>query len=505
MSEEELILSLDLGTSNIKGAVFDIHGNEIVKESSEYSLLTSGESIVENDVLDYWEKIRIILKNLTLKLGASTKKIIAIVTSSQAETILPVDNKINPLRNAIAWLDMRSIEEAKEIRANFDTEQLFEITGYPEVDPSWPATRILWLKKHESKIFFQTYKFMLLHDYILYKLSGEIAGEATTYNSSYYYNIRKFEYIGEILDFIGIKKNKLPEVFKSGTVVGNIEEDLAKDYGFNKKTKIIAGALDQVCGAVGAGNIMPGIATETTGSAFAMIITTGSPVINNELKLPCILHAVPNTYGLMPYSTTGGIVLKWFKDNFFKKEVEEALNSGKNIYKILDEEADKIPPGSEGLIMLPFLTGAMFPEYDPSAKAVFFGLGINHKREHFTRAILEALAYMMCHDIEAIKKTGIDVNRVISMGGGAESNLWNQIKADVCRVRIDRPSYTDTALLGASMIAAVSLGLFKNLEAASKYAVKVEKSYLPQNKNKQVYYNGFNKYKNLYLKLKGFF
>ena len=313
---DDLILSVDLGTSNIKGAVFDISGKEIAKNSIEYNLLIPRESIVENNVEDYWEKIKNLLVELSKKLGDRVKNVIAIVSSSQAETIVPVDKNINPLRNAIVWIDTRSKEEALEIAKNFNNVELYTRTGYPEVDPSWPATRVLWLKKNEPEIFLRTHKFMLLHDYILYKLSGQILGEATTYNSSYYYDIRKFAYIEEMLEFIGITKEKLPEVVRSGTIIGKISNEISSITGLSRNTNVIVGAMDQICGAIGAGNVEKGIATETTGSAFAMIITTGIPIINNDYKLPCILHALPDTYGLMPYSSSGGMVLKWFKDNF---------------------------------------------------------------------------------------------------------------------------------------------------------------------------------------------
>ncbi len=500
-----LILSIDLGTSNIKGAIFDTNGKEAAKASIEYFLLTPAESIVENNVEVYWDSVKAILKELSGKMGSRIKEVIAIVTSSQGETLVPLNKDMKPLRNAIVWIDTRSIAEAREIAANVDLQELYRKTGYPEVDPSWPATRILWLKKNEPDIFLHTHKFMLLHDYILYRLSGQVYGEATTYNSSYYYDIIRFEYLTDMLDFIGITADKLPEVVKSGTIIGNISEEVASITGLDIKTKVIAGALDQICGAVGAGNVTKGMATETTGSAFAMVITTGEPITDYSYKLPCVLHAVPDTYGLMPYSSTGGMVLKWFKDNFCKEESQKAAMTGKNVFQLLDREAEKISPGSEGLIMLPFLTGALFPEYDPKAKAVFFGIGINHRKPHFTRSILESLSYMMRNDIEAIKGLGIDINRVISMGGGASSDLWSQIKADTCRVRVDIPSYTETALLGAALIAGVSLGIYEGFKEASKNIVRVKKTFIPDRSNEEVYNTGFIKYKELYKRLKGFF
>ncbi|MBN1299208.1 MAG: hypothetical protein JW997_05930 [Actinobacteria bacterium] len=505
MNKDGLILSIDLGTSNVKGAVFDSSGKELAMASIEYFLLSPSESIVENDVDVYWDKVREILKELSLKIGSQIKDVIALVTSSQAETFVPLDRHMKPLRNAIVWIDMRSISEAREIEKHFDVLKLFKRTGYPTVDPSWPATRVLWLKRNEPQVFLKAEKFVLLHDYILYKLSGKITGEATTYNSSYYYDINKFEYIHEMLDFLGIKEDKLPEVVKSGTEVGHITEEVRNITGLDIKTKVIAGAMDQVCGAVGAGNISAGIATETTGSAFAMFINIGRPLMDYNYKLPCALHAVPGEYALMPYSSTGGMVLKWFKDNFCREESETAFKSGRNVFELLDEKAAKISPGSEGLVMLPFLTGAFFPEYDPRAKAVFFGIGINHTKGHFIRSILESLAYMMKNDIEAAKCMGIKIDRIISMGGGASSDLWSQVKADVCNIRIDVASYTETALLGAAIIACVNLGIYSSYKSAVKLIVKIRKSFKPDALNAKCYEDGFRKYKELYKRLKGMF
>jgi len=500
--QKGLILSLDFGTSNIKGAVFDFSGNEVAFESVEYNLLTPKPSYVENDLEQYWNRICRIISNLSKKLGDRKREVVAISTSSQAETIVAVDKDINPLRNAIVWIDTRTVKQAELISINFDLKEMYKKTGYPEVDTSWPATRILWMRENEPEIFKKAYKFMLIEDYIVYKLSGKICGEATSYNSSYYYDIMNFKYITPILNFIGISEKKLPEIFMPGTVVGKISNDVAEITGFNKNTKVIIGAMDQICGAVGAGNISKGMATESTGSAFAMIVTTGEPVINYNYKLPCILHAVKGIYGLMPYSSTGGMVLKWFKDSLCDREVEYALKKGESVYKILDGIAADIPAGSEGLIMLPFLTGALFPEYNPNARAVYFGIGINHKKGHFVRAILEAIGYMMRNYIESIEKLGIPVKKIFSVGGGASSSLWSQIKSDICKINVEVPQYTETALLGSAVIAASSLGIYKSIDEATKNLIKIKEVFHPNKNNEDTYNKGFVKYKQLYRSVK---
>ena len=504
-NKDGLIIAIDLGTSNLKGAAYDINGFEVAFESVEYNLHTPSKSIVENDVNIYWDNILSILKKLTGKLGSRAKEVLAIGTTSQGETIVPIDKNGDPLRNAIVWIDTRSTKEAEEISRSFNAREMYRKTGYADVDPSWPAARILWIKKNEPEVFSKTYKFLLLEDYIIYKLTGQFVGEASVYSSSYYYDIVKFEYISPMLDYMGINKGKLPEVTKPGNLVGNITEETAKVIGLSKDTKVVNGAMDQICGAIGAGNISKGIATESTGSAFAMVVTIGEPVFDDKGKLPCGPHAVPGLYVLMPYSSTGGMVLKWFKDVFCIEESQQAKKGGKNVFKLLDGLAAGVPAGCDGLVMIPHITGAFFPEYNPDARGVYFGFGINHTKGHFIRAVLEALGYMMRNDVKAIERLGIIIEKVISIGGGASSKLWSQIKADICGINIEVPEYTETALLGTAVLAASAVGIYDNIADASARIMKVKESFYPDNKNKKIYNENFKKYRNIYNNLKDLF
>ncbi|MHB1253703.1 MAG: xylulokinase [Candidatus Humimicrobiaceae bacterium] len=497
-NKDGYLMGLDFGTSNIKGALYDLEGREVAFESVEYNLSMPSKGIVENDVNNYWKILKVIFKNLLNKIEGKSEKILSVGTSSQGETIVPVDKNGNPLRNAIVWIDTRSISEADEIKNQFDIDEMYKLTGQADVDTSWPATRIRWLKKNEPEIFNKTYKFMLLEDFIAYKLTGGFFGEASVYNSSYYYDIMNFKFISKMLDYLEIDESKLPFVNKPGTCIGNISEKCSSETGLSVKTKVIMGAMDHVCGAVGAGNVDNGIATETTGSAFAMIITTGEPVINKKFKLPCALHAVPGLYALMPYSATGGMVLKWFKDTFCQHEEEISKMENKNIYAIMDKMAGEAPAGCEGMIMIPHLCGALFPEYNYNAKGVYFGISINSKKSYFVRAILEAIANMMRQDLDYIKKLGIDVKRLISIGGGAKSSIWCQIKADVCGFNMEVPDYTETALLGAAILGASGSGIFSDVKTACKNLIKIKKIYEPNLNNTKVYNDNFYKYTRLY-------
>ena len=505
-NKNELLMAIDLGTSTLKVAVFNLNGNEVAFETTEYDLFTSSNGIVENNVEIYWEElVKLIKKILNNNPTINPAKIIALGTSSQGETIVPIDKKGKPLRNAIVWLDGRSVKEAKDIANCFDTKSLFKITGLPTSEPCWPAARISWIRKNEPDIFSKTYKFLLLEDYIIYMLTGNYYGEASVYSSSYYYDIIEFKFIEPMLNYLNINEEKLPEVKAPGTFVGNITKEASKKTGLETTTKVVIGAMDQICGAIGAGNMEKGQVTETTGTAFAMVITTGKPIFDNLTKLPCSPHAIPGLYTIMPYSMTGGMVLKWFKDNLCQNEVNMAQKNNLDVYGLLDRLAEKVPAGSEGLLMLPHLTGAYFPEYNPKARGVYFGIELNHSKGHFIRAIMEALGYMMRRDLEAVYNLGIEVDQVISTGGGAKSALWGQIKADICGIKIEVPNYTETALLGAAILAAKGTNVFSSIEEAVKNIVKISYIFLPNNYHKEVYDKSYKKYIELYSALSKLF
>jgi len=497
-------MAIDLGTSTLKIAIFNTDGKVASSSSIEHSLSYPGKNMVENDLEKYWEAIARLLKKTLNSLDDDPSNILAISLSSQGETIVPVDKDMKPLRPAIVWLDGRSVKEAEEIASVFDEDKLFKITGLPSSDPMWPASKIKWIEKNEPEVFRVSYKFLLLEDYVAYKLTGKIFGEATLYNSSYYYNINKLKYYKPMLDYLNITEDKLPEIVYTGKVMGNISPLASSETGLSISTKFVAGAMDQVAGAIGGGNIQEGIATETTGSAFAMIVTINKPLIDKESRLPCQLHAVKGRYCLMPFSMTGGMVFKWFKDNFFDSGNSNKL-SDNEIYNLMTTEASEIPAGSDGLIMLPHITGAFFPENNPKAKGVFFWISIDHKRGHFTRAILESIAFMLRKDLEIFSDNNIKIKSIISMGGGAKSAIWNQIKTDITGLELIIPENTETALLGAAIIAGVGIGTYKSYDQAIKDIVKVEHKYKPNPGNKNIYGASYKKYNDLYSKVKGLF
>ena len=461
------ILTLDLGTTEIKFALFDLKLSEITKVSSNYNLQINKE-FVEFEAEEYWNICKKGIKDLIDISGIDPREIASISLSSQAETLVVVDRDGKPLRKAISWLDNRSQKECQILKDEFSEDNGYKITGQPDIVTTWPITKILWLKENEKQVFKNACKYLLLKDYIIYKLTGKYMSEYTVYNFSYYFDIINKCYWKEMLDFVGIKEDQLPQLVEPGEDIGQFTDENIDEFNFSKNISLNVGALDQMAGMIGVGNISKGIISETTGTVIAICTMLEKPLFNN-LKIPCHYNAIQDSYILLTVCESGGINLGWFKDNLY-------VNKD---FKNIDKDAEKVSPGSDGLVFLPYIAGVNSPEYNPDAKGVFYGINITHKNEHFSRAIMEGVGYLIRKNLDHIGELGIEPEKIISLGGGSKSDVWNQIKADITGREIVVNKSRESTSLGAAILAAVSLGWFKNIEEATKNVVKIRKIFKP--------------------------
>jgi len=497
------LLGIDAGTTSFKAVLFDEEGKEIAIGTEDYKLLTPSPTMVELEPENYWNTCKKVIRQVLDKSRVNPKDIKALTISSQGETLICLDREGNPLRRAIVWIDNRSDKEAEIIKEEFGIRRIFEITGQPEVVPTWPATKILWIRQNEPSLFKKVHKYLLLEDYLIYKFTGKFVAEKSLLSSTLFFDIREGKWWREMLNFIGISSNLLPEIRESGEIVGRLTDRASSETGLCRDTLVITGALDQAAGAIGAGNIAPGVITETTGGALAICATIDKPVFTS--KIPCHYHAIKGKYYLLAWAQTAGMVLKWFRDNFCQLERENSKMRNLDVYDIMTQEASRIPPGSEGLIMLPHLSGSACPEFNPKAKGVFFGFTLKHTRAHFIRAILESIAFMLNKNIKALEGLGVQVGEIRSLGGGAKSRLWNAIKADVTGRPIITLKTEETACLGAAILAGVGVGMFNSIEEACHKMVSVRERISPNSKNREVYQKAYSRYLVLYDHLEDMF
>ena len=442
------LLGIDYGTTSVKTALFDEKLNECFSFSQDYTLTTKGDR-VEFKAEKYWEMLK-----ESIAVVGENHKIDALAIDSQCETLILTDENGVPVRDAIVWLDNRATLEAQEIEEKFGRKKVYEVTGQPEITATWPACKLLWVKKNEPEVWAKTKKIFMLEDYLIYKLTGNFAAEKTIQSSTIYFDIRSGDWWDEMLEFIGVSREMLPTLHKSGVEVG--------EHG---GIKVITAAMDQIAGAIGAGVIKPGIVSEMTGTTMAIFVPTDKfPEYDESSIVPCHYN-YDDGYCLLSWSPTAGMALKWFKNSFLPD----------CRFDKLDEMAAQIAPGCDGLTFLPYLCGSTMPKYNPEARASFTGLTAEHTPAHFARGIMEAVAFMLKSTLDYLK---IPFDEIRTMGGAASSKLWCAIKADVTKKTLVTLKRKETACLGSAILAGVGCGCFKSVSAACEL-IETDKRYTP--------------------------
>jgi xylulokinase len=497
-------IGIDAGTTSIKGVLLSNTGDILANAGEEYTLEFGSDDTCELDPEIYWNITCKVIRSLVDKSGIDPADILGISFSSQGETLIVIDANGNPLRKAIIWLDNRSVKEAKEIEEKFGNQNILSISGQPEVVPTWTATRILWLRKNEPLVFDHVRWFLLVEDYLIYKMTGECHTEHSVVSSSLYFDINKKTWWTEMLDFLKISGDQLPQLHPSGTSIAHISPEASLTTGLSTSTQCITGAYDHPAGAIGAGNINHGDVTLTIGASMAMCVALHYPVFDSAMRLPCQCHAVNGLYFLLPYGQTAGLVLKWFRDVFCREEISLAAEQKTDPYELIDKLAEKITPGSDGLIMLPHLMGAGSPEFNPAAKGVFAGITPVMSKGHFIRAILESIVFMIYRNIHILREKGIVIRNIHMLGGGSRSNLWNQILSDLSGLPVITLVNTDNAALGAAILSGVGTGIFHDLKEGCQAAVKTRARFSPDHVNKEQYLRNYQKYLQLYESLEKF-
>lgn len=460
-------LGIDIGTTSLKAAAFTDKLEQLSQATVDYTLETSGV-YAEFPAEKYWDITRQGIKEATEGI-----EIEALSIDTQCETLILTDENGNPVRKAIVWVDNRADEEAKIIEAHFGRKKVYEVTGQPEITATWPASKLLWVKRNEPEVWAKTKKIFLLEDYILYKMTGMFVTEKTLQSSTIYFDIKNGIWWKEMLDFIGVETSMLPELYDSGVKIGEYDG-----------MTVVTGAMDQVAGGIGAGIIKKGIISEMTGTTMVLFVPTDTiPEFVENSIIPCHYN-FDGKYALVLWTSVAGMAFKWFKNNFCEDYKD---------FDALTAIAEKIEPGANGLTMLPHLCGSTMPKYNPEAKGAFYGITLEHTRAHFARAIMEAISCMLKANLDYIN---IDAKEIRLMGGGAKSNLWNQIKSDMTGKTLTTLKNKETACLGSAILAGVGAGVFASVEEACSM-IETDKVFTPSGTDYSKVYENYNNLDNL--------
>jgi D-xylulose kinase len=493
----EVVLAIDSGTTGVRSMFFDKSGNVLGHAYSEFDSYYPRPSWVEQDAESWWVKSCETIRHALSENSLSPEQVIGISVTNQRETVVPVDEGGRPLRKAIVWQDRRTVPQCKWIEKEVSQDVVYSTTGLT-VDPYFSAPKILWVKEHEESTFKKTHKFLLVHDYIIHRLSEEYITDFSNASRTMLFDVRQANWSDRLLERFDIPLDKLPDTVESGTKIGELTSRASKETGLKEGTPIVTGGGDQQCAALGVGVVKEGRLKSTTGTGTFLLAYSRTVRMDPGLRVLCSRHVVPNAFVVEASMFTTGSALKWFRDNLGSEEQKIADNRGVDPYDVLTEEAEKVPAGAEGVIHIPHFVGAGAPNWNPHSRGIFAGLALGHTRAHIIRAILEGVSYEIRTNIEVMRELGLPSKEIRVTGGAARSETWMQIQSNVLRMPVIRTQMEEATAVGAAILACKGIGVFKSVAQAAEEMVKTLPPLSPTKETLEVYQKGYMKFKELY-------
>lgn len=499
MSDKTLLLGIDIGTSSCKVDLFSADGRHVAGASEAYPVYYPGPGMAEQNPEEWWGGVCAAIRKLLEKSGADPKQIVAIGLDGQSWSAIAIDGDGRVLCNTPIWTDTRAQAQCEWAIERVGEERLFACSGNP-MKPAYTLPKVLWYRDCRPEVYAKADKILQSNGYIGYRLTGEITQDLCQSYGYQCFDMRRGCWNEEIVRELDIKRSLLPEIVSCSQVIGKVTAQAAGETGLCEGIPVIAGGLDAACGTLGAGVYRAGQTQEQGGQAGGMSICLDEYAADPRLILS--RHVVDGTFLLQGGTVGGGGALKWFSEQLGHAEGELAKANGTNIFVEMSAAAEKIAPGSDGLIFLPYMAGERSPIWNPNAKGVFFGLDFTKTRAHMIRAVMEGTAYALRHNCEVAREAGAEIDRFYAMGGAANSLVWTQIKADITGKPIEVPNTDSATTFGAAVLAGVGAGVYAGFGQAIDNCVHTQRMQEPNEANRDVYDMGYEKYLSLYEHLK---
>ena len=493
-------MGVDVGTSGCKAVVFDESGRQISSGYREYDVTSPQIGWAELNPTEVMDKCLQVIDQATAQ--APDGKVRGLGISSQGEAFAAIDKDGKALCNALVSFDTRAADYAAKFPAQFGPEKLYQITGQT-AHPMFSIFKMLWLRDNQPDLWQRAEKFLCMEDLLQYRLGLDPAISWPLAGRTMLFDVRKHAWNDEILDAVGLSPSKLARPLRSGSVAGKVNPDIARKLGFAPDAFVVTGGHDQPCGALGAGVTAPGLAMYATGTVECLCLAFSDPVFTDDLQKSNLCtydHTVEGMYATIAFNLTGGNILKWFRDNFGQPEVAEAQKLGLDPYELLLNAAGDQP---SDLLVLPYFTATGTPYFDPHATGAILGLRLSTQRGHIIRALLEGITLEMRLNLEILQRSGCPVEEIRAIGGGAKSDTWNQLKADVLGKPVTVLNVTEAASMGAAMLARAADAGTSVIDVAAKWVKPVARK-LPRPDIADRYTEKFQTYRQLYPKLRNF-
>lgn len=494
--KEDSILTVDVGTGSVRAMTFDIDGRVIARSSRRSSIYQKhfnwATQKPEEVLMNILEVCREVIYEMKLK---GSKNIIGWTISTYYHSLLLVDKYGQPLTDILTWADLRAHEEAEKMKNKYDAFKIYSRTGCP-VHPMYPLSKILWFKEKYPDILDKSAHICSLKDYLVYTLFGEWLIDEAVASTLGFLNINGLNWDEDVLGIIEIPIERLSTVVPSNTILegSKFKKEYREFIGLQEDIPFITGAGDGVLSNLGMGMLEPKDLGIMIGTSGAIRTFSKGPVLDKRNRTWCY-YFTDGLWAVGGAINNGGIVLRWLRDRLFQDLMEKAKILNIDPYELIMDEISKVPPGSYGIISLPFLTGERSPFWNDKAQGTIIGLGLNHDRISLARAMIEGICYRMYSVYNALKDaTEIENFKEVRAGGGfSRSDLWLQIMADVLNETLSVPNLEENTSLGAMILTAWALGVFRSLMDA-KRIVEIRKVVYPDSKNHLIYQRPYDIY-----------
>ena len=487
-----LFIGLDVGTAGCKASLVDEKGEIIGFKYSEYSVETPQEGYVEMDANLVWKAVQETLE------GVAGEDVAAISIATFGEAVVMLDENDEVLAKSIFYSDIRGTQEIDDILAVIDKDELQAITGLP-ITPMYSANKLMWVKKHQPKVYAKAKKMMLYGDFIAYKLTGERMIDYSLASRSMLFDISEKKWAGKAADAMGIDVGMFSKPVISGTTIGQLLPSVANSLGLKSSVIVVAGGHDQPMAALGAGVVKSGQSVDGMGSAECITLALDKKDITQKMyenNYCCEPYVFEDKFVTLAFNTSSGTAIKWYRDAVESERSAEYAKTGKSFYNdVLEKECSR---QTSGVYFLPFVAGSGTPYVDNTTGAAFIGIRASTRKPDLYRAVLEGVCFEMKLNIDVLKECGIVLDDSVAVGGGAESQLLMQIKADIWNRQIKTVKTAQAGIMGVCMLSGVAKGAYSSIEEAVSVMVKPGKVYEPNSEMVKIYEEKMQVYKKIF-------
>jgi len=495
------VVGCDIGTSGTKAIVVSGTGRVLSKVTVEYPLITPRPGWAEQDPATWWRAACRAVSGAMGRAKIHPRDVKAVGLSGQMHSSVFLDKRGGVLRPALLWCDTRTHEECAQITRRVGLSNLRKWVSNPALE-GFTLPKILWVKKHEPKVFSRIAQVLLPKDYIRYRMTGSYAMEVSDAAGTLYFDVRNRRWSTELLGKLGLPASWFPKVFESQDVCGRMTATSAKAMGLAPGTPVVGGGADNTCGAVGNGIIRKGEVMASLGTSGVFFAHSDIVKVDPLMRVHTFCHSVPKKWYLMGVMLSAGMSLRWYRDTHGLTEKTVGARTGRDPYDVLAAAARKAPLGSEGLLFLPYLMGERTPHKDARARGAFVGISARHGRAHFARAVFEGITFGMRDSLEIFRELKVPIRRGVATGGGAVNPWWRQLQADVYGEEVVTVNSGEGPAFGAAILAMVGAGIYPDVPSACSRLIHVVSRISPRKVPAARYDEWYAEFRALYPALK---